>query len=145
MAAKVEIQGLDKLKAALKTLPQEMRAATLRDIARKPAAVAAGQARKLFPYGSSGKTVRTIGTLKVKDNRQTYVQVGFRGRSLGYIYISKNVIQRNKRGSIKGTPWLFHRAGDMVTAEGTRMLRTDLGKVMARHLKKFGYQPRISL
>lgn len=145
MAANVEIQGLEQLKRALSSLPQEMKAPVLRDISRTPAAKAASIARKLFPYGSSGKTVRTIGVLKVKNTRQTFVEVGFRGRSLGYIYISKSVIQRKKRGSVKGTPWLFHRSGDMIAGEATRGLRTDLGKVMARHFKKFGYAPRMRL
>jgi hypothetical protein len=145
MAGKVEIQGLDQLKRALTSLPQNMQAPILRDISRTPAAKAASIARKLFPYGNSGKTARTIGTLKVKNAKQTFMEVGFRGRSLGYIYISKNVISRKKRGSVKGTPWLFHRSGDMITAEGTRQMRMDLGKVMARHFKKFGYAPRMSL
>ena len=145
MAGKVEIQGLDQLKRALTSLPQNMQAPVLRDIARKPAAKAAGIARRLFPYGSTGKTARTIGTLKVKNSKQPFVEVGFRGRSLGYIYVSKSVINRKKRGSIKGTPWLFHRSGDMISGETTRELRADLGKVIARHFRKYGYTPRIGL
>ena len=145
MAGKVEIQGMEQLKRALTSLPKEMRAPILRDVARTPAAKAASIARKLFPYGDTGKTVRTIGILKVKNPMQTFLEIGFSGRTFGYIYVSRNIISRQNRGSIKGTPWLFHRAGEMITAEGTRQMRMDLGKVMARHFKKFGYAPRMSL
>lgn len=145
MPAKVEIVGLDKLKRALVSIPQDMRAPILRDIARKPASQAAGIARRLFPYGNTGKTVRTIGVLKVKNGRQPYVEVGFRGRSLGYIYISKSTIQRAKRGTIKGTPWLFHRSGDMIMSSAKRQMKVELGGVIARHLRKYGYSPRMRL
>ncbi len=136
----VEIQGLDTLKLALRSLPENLRPAVLRDIARKPASKAASVSRQLFPYGDSGKTARTIGTLKVKNSKQTFVEVGFRGRSLGYIYVSKNVISRDKRGTIKGTPWLFKRAGTML---GTRELKTDVSKVIGKHFRKYGYKPAL--
>lgn len=133
----VEIQGLDTLKMALRSLPEKLHAPVLRDISRKPATKAAGISRQLFPYGDSGKTARTIGVLKVKNSKQTFVEVGFRGRSLGFIYISKNVISRTNRGTVTGTPWLFKRAGQML---GTRELKTDIGRVIGRHFRRYGYK-----
>jgi hypothetical protein len=140
--AQVEIQGLDKLKRALTGLPRELRAPVLREIAKKPAAKAASIARRMFPYGDTGATVKTIGVLKVKHPDQTYVSVGFRGRSLGYIYISAPTITRHKRGTIKGTPWLFDRAGEAMRATGMREMKIDLSRAMARYLRRFGYTVR---
>lgn len=137
--AKVEIIGLDKLQRALRGLPVEVRAPVLRDIARKPAGRAASLARQLFPYGDSGATIRTIGVTKVRDQRQTFVEVGFRGRSLGYIYISGSTIHRRLRGTIKGTPWLFERAGNMLKGSLKKDLNIDLSKVIARYLRRYGY------
>jgi hypothetical protein len=139
---KVEIIGLENLKAALKSLPLEMRAPTLRAIATKPAQRAAAIARALFPYGKSGRTARTIGVMKVRDKRQPYVEVGFRGQSLGYIYVSKNVVTRKKRGSVKGVPWLFHRSGDRIEGGTKNELKVNLTRVMARQLKRYGYSMR---
>ena len=140
---KVEILGLENLKAALtRSIPAELRPGLLRAIATKPAQRAAAIARALFPYGASGRTVRTIGVIKVKNAKQPYVEVGFRGQSLGYIYVSKSVIQRAKRGTIQGTPWLFHRAGDRIEAPGKQEMKVDMSRAIAKALKKHGYAMR---
>ena len=141
--AKIEIQGLDKLKSALKSLPRDLQPMILRDIARKPAQRAAQVARQLQPIGDSGATGRTIGVRKVSNPRQTYVEVGYRGRSLGHIYMSGPTITRSKRGSVKGFPWLFKTTGEQVRASGKSMLKADLSKVIGRSLRKRGYRPRI--
>lgn len=138
----VEILGLDKLKRALAGMPEATRAPILRSIARRPASKAASVARQLFPYGDTGVTVRTIGTLKTRDPRQTFVEVGFKGRSLGYIYISKEVITREGRGSVKGTPWLFDRAGQVIRNAAKTEMKIDISRVMARYLKRYGYTMR---
>jgi hypothetical protein len=139
----VEIIGLENLKAALtRSIPAELRPALLRAIATKPAQRAAAIARALFPYGSTGRTVRTIGVMKVKNAKQPYVEVGFRGQSLGYIYVSKAVITRKKRGSVKGTPWLFHRAGDRIEGTGKNEMKVDISRAIAKSLKKHGYAMR---
>lgn len=142
MSGKVEIQGLDNLKAALKSLPPSMQPAILRAIATKPAQRASALARALFPYGDTGRTARTIGVIKVKNPKQPYVEVGFRGQSLGYIYISGPQINREKRGSIKGVPWLFHRSGDQMEGTITRELKVDLSRKIAQQFKKYGYSPK---
>jgi hypothetical protein len=142
---KVEIVGLEKLQKMLNTLAPELKPPILREIARKPAQRAAAIARKIFPYGDKGGTVRSIGTLKVKNGKQTFVQVGFRGKSKGYIFISKDIISRRNRGTIKGTPWLFHRAGDLINASGKTEMKADISKVIARHFRKSGYKPTMRL
>lgn len=138
----VEIQGLDNLKQALSSLPKELQPAILRAIAQRPAQRAAALARALFPYGNTGKTARTIGVIKVKDARQPYVEVGFRGQSLGYIYVSAPVIERKKRGSIKGVPWLFHRSGEQMEGTIKRGMSVDISKKIAQNLRKYGYTVR---
>jgi len=143
MANNVEIIGLDNLKAALnRSIPAELRPGILRAIATKPAQRGAAIARALFPYGNTGRTVRTIGVIKVKNPKQPYVEVGFRGQSLGYIYISAPVINRKKRGSVKGTPWLFGRAGDQIKSSGKSEMKVDMSRAIAKALKKHGYTMR---
>jgi hypothetical protein len=138
--AKVEIIGLGKLREALsKGLPSDMTPYVLREIARKPALSASRVARDLMPIGETGATSRTIGVRKVNNNKQTFVEVGFRGRSLGHIYISGDTITRKGRGSVKGFPWLFVRTGSAVKVSGTAELKMDMSKLIARGLKKRGY------
>ena len=141
--AKIEIRGLEKLKNTLKSLPKDLQPRILQDIARKPAMRASAVARTLQPIGDSGATARTIGIRKIRSPRQTFVEVGYRGRSLGHIYMSGPVIYRNKRGSVKGFPFLFKHTGEQVRTSGRMMLKTDLSKVIGRSLRKRGYRPRI--
>ena len=137
--SKVEIIGLEKLKAALKSLPEDMRPMVLRDIARKPALKGAQAARAFMPIGDTGATAKTIGVIKVKNAKQTFVEVGFRGRSLGHIYMSGATITRSKRGTVKGFPWLFNKSGEAIKSSGKMELKTDMSKLIARGLKKRGY------
>ena len=141
--AKIEIQGLDRLKAALRSLPKDLQPAVLRDIARKPAMRASAVARQLQPIGDTGATGRTIGVRKVSNPRQTFVEVGYRGRSLGHIYMSGPTITRRKRGTVKGFPWLFKVTGEQTRASGKSMLKADISKVIGRSLRRKGYRPRI--
>jgi hypothetical protein len=138
--AKVEIVGLNELKYALaKGLPSDMTPYVLREISRKPAQSASKVARDLMPIGETGATGRTIGVRKVNNQKQTFVEVGFRGRSLGHIYISADTISRRGRGTVKGFPWLFRRTGEAVKVSGKTELRKDIGVLIARSLKKRGY------
>ena len=141
--AKIEIQGLDRLRGALKSLPKDLQPRILQDIARKPAMRASAIARTLQPIGDTGATGRTIGIRKIRSPRQTFVEVGYRGRSLGHIYMSGPTITRNKRGTIKGFPFLFKRTGEQVRASGRMSLKADLSKVIGRSLRRRGYRPRI--
>lgn len=142
--AKIEIVGLDKLKHALsRGLPGDLTPIVLRDIARKPASRAAAVARQLQPIGDSGATARTIGLRKVFNPRQTFVEVGYRGRSLGHIYMSGPIITRHKRGTVKGFPWLFKTTGEKLRASGKKELKVDISKVIGRSLRRRGYRPNL--
>lgn len=137
--ANIEIKGLDRLRLALNSVPQEIRPMVLRAIATKPAQRAAAEARRLQPIGDTGRTARTIGILKVKNPNQTFVEVNYKGRSLGHIYTSAESITRRGRGTIKGFPKLFHWAGDVVRDSAKKEMKVDVTKVMVRGLRKFGY------
>ncbi len=136
--ASVELLGADKLIRVLKELTtDDMRPFVLREIARRPAMKAAQIARNLMPIGETGETARTIGILKVKNPKWTFVEVGFRGRSLGHIYMSGAVIRRQKRGSVKGFPWLFEKTG--TASQGLRgAMKVDVTKVFVRAFKRRG-------
>lgn len=138
--AKVEIVGLGKLQQALsRGLPSDLTPYVLREIARKPAQSASRVARDYMPIGDTGATGRTIGVRKVANAKQTFVEVGFRGRSLGHIYISGETITRKGRGTVKGFPWLFRKTGEAVKVSGKAELKMDMSKLIARGLKKRGY------
>lgn len=136
--AKVEILGLDRVKACLSSLSDDMRPYALRDLARKPALRAANIARQMQPIGDTGQTAKTIGILKVKNTKQPYVEVDYRGRSLGHIYTSGETIKRSKRGTLKGFPRLFTRAGDAIKSSGKAEMKADLTKVFVRAFRKRG-------
>lgn len=136
--AKVEILGLDKLKAVLSQVPRDMQPSILRDLARRPASKAASIAKGLQPIGDSGATAKTIGNRRVRNSRQPYLEVGYRGRSLGHIFVSRDSITRKNRGTIKGYPWLFTRAGQIMSSTGKAELKRDLTMVFVRAFKKRG-------
>ncbi len=138
--SKIEIVGLDTFRRALNSLPSEVRPPVLRDLARKPATRAANEARRLQPIGNTGQTARTIGIQKVRNSKQPYVEVGYRGRSLGNIYTSGETITRHGRGTIKGFPQLFHRAGDLVLSSALSEMKIDITKVLVRGMRKYGYR-----
>lgn len=137
--AKVEIQGLEKLKQVLRAIPDDMRPSVLREIAKKPASRAASISRQMQPIGDSGATAKTIGMLRVRSQRQPYQEVGYRGRSLGHIYTSGTTISRRGRGVIKGFPWLFRKAGDTIASSAKAEMKADLTKLFIRSFKKRGY------
>lgn len=136
--AKVEILGLDRLKGVLNALPNDMRPYLLRDLARKPANRASGIARQLQPIGDTGATAKTIGVIKVKNSKQPFVEVGYRGRSLGHIYISGERISRKNRGTVKGFPWLFKKTGDQIGSSARAEMKADVTKVFVRAFKNRG-------
>lgn len=136
----IEILGLETFKTALNSLPSAIGPPTLRKIAAPVANRAAAEARRMQPIGLTGATARTIGTLKVRNSRQPFVEVGYRGRSLGHIYTSGTVITRSGRGSVKGFPQLFHKAGDNVKASGITQMKVDITKVLVGQMRKYGYR-----
>lgn len=140
--ANIEIIGVDKFKRALNSLPGEIRPMICRGVATKPAQRAAAVARRLQPIGSTGQTARTIGVLRVKNSNQPFVEVNYKGRSLGHIYTSGETITRSKRGTIKGFPNIFHKAGDEIRGSAQKEMNIDLTKILVRGLKKYGYAPK---
>ena len=140
MARNIEILGLEKLKTALSAMPEEMRPYVLREISRGPAQKAVVEARRLQPIGETGQTARTIGILRVKNPRQTWVEVSYKGRSLGHIYTSAESITRRGRGTIKGFPSIFKEAGENIRSGAVIEMKKDLTKVFVRGMKKFGYR-----
>eukprot|EP00919_Chromeraceae_sp_WS-2016_P068471 GHVR01162162.1.p1 GENE.GHVR01162162.1~~GHVR01162162.1.p1 ORF type:complete len:142 (-),score=10.42 GHVR01162162.1:180-605(-) len=140
--ANIEIVGVDKFRFALGSLPGECRPVVCRQVANKPAQYAAAEARRMQPIGSTGKTARTIGILRVRNAQQPYVEVNYKGRSLGHIYTSGTTITRSGRGSVKGFPNIFHRAGDNVRGKAQREMKVDMTNILVRALKKYGYSPK---
>lgn len=141
---RIEIQGLSEFNHFLKsTLPDEVRPSVIRAIARKPALKAVRVARALQPIGDTGQTARTIGILKVSNTQQTWVEVGYKGRSLGHIFTTPRKqlewVVRRGRGKIKTFMWLFKRAGDTISSEASRDMSTDITNVMVRAFKRKGF------
>lgn len=91
------------------------------------------------PIGDSGRTASTIGILRVANPMQTWVEVGYKGRSLGHIYTSKSLIVRYKRGTLKGFPWIFQRAGDNIQGEAVNDMGKDITNILVRAFRKRGY------
>jgi len=137
---KIEITGLSEFNHFLRSsLPDEVRPLVIRQIARRPALKAVQEARRLQPIGDTGKTASTIGIMRVANPMQTWVEVGYKGRSLGNIYTSRNLIVRYKRGTIKGFPWIFQRAGDNIQGEAMNDMGKDITNVLVRAFRKRGY------
>lgn len=140
MARDIEIVGLAELDRALRgVVNDDMRPMVIREIARKPAQKAVIVARRIQPIGDTGKTAQTIGILRVKNARQNFVEVGYRGRSLGHIYTSAESIVRYKRGTIKGFPSIFKQAGEQIGDVIRKDLRVDLTSVFVRGMRRRGY------
>ncbi len=137
--SKIEIMGVDRFRTALNSLPSEVRPLILRQVATKPAQRAAAVARRLQPIGETGRTARTIGIMKVRNGNQPYVEVNYKGRSLGHIYTSGETITRTKRGTVKGFPNIFHKAGGEIRTSAMREMNVDVTRILVRGLKKFGY------
>lgn len=141
MARDIEIQGLDKLQQALRGVNQEFRPYILRTIATKPARKAVMAAKHLQPIGETGQTAGTINVLRPRNHAQTWVEVGYKGRSLGHIYTSGETIVRHKRGTLKGFPTLFKRAGEQVGSVILKELSVDLTSLFVRYMRRRGYRP----
>lgn len=141
---KIEIQGLSEFNRFLSTqVPNEVRPSIIRGIARKPALKAVYEARRLQPIGETGQTARTIGILRVRDQRQTWVEVGYKGRSLGHIFTTPKkqleYVVRRKRGRIKTFMWLFERAGQNISSVARNDIKTDITNILIRAFRRKGY------
>ena len=144
---KIEIQGLSEFNRFLKTtVPDEVRPTIIRAIARKPALKAVHEARRLQPVGETGVMASTIGILRVKDPRQTWVEVGYKGRSKGHIFTTpKKQLQfvrhtsKTDKWKIQTFMWLFQRAGDNISSVARNDIKTDITNILVRAFRRRGF------
>ena len=136
MANNIEITGIDDIRRALNSLPESVRPYVLRQIAQKPAQRAVVEARRLQPIGETGATTRRIGILRIKYSNQTVVEVAYKG-GLGNIYTSAETISRSGRGSVKGFPTLFKKAGENIRSVAESEMKVDVTAVMVRSMKRY--------
>jgi hypothetical protein len=144
---KIEIKGLSEFNRFLSTtIPDEVRPSIIRGIARKPALKAVHEARRLQPVGDTGQMARTIGILRVANPRQTWVEVGYKGRSKGHIFTTPKKqleyvrhTKKKDKWKIKTFMWLFERAGQNISDVARNDIRTDITNIMVRAFRRKGY------
>lgn len=144
---KIEIQGLSEFNRFLSTtVPNEVRPSIIRGIARKPALKAVHEARRLQPVGDTGQMARTIGILRVKDPRQTWVEVGYKGRSKGHIFTTpkKQLLvvrhtRKKDRWKINTFMWLFERAGQNISSVARNDIKSDITNILVRAFRRRGF------
>jgi hypothetical protein len=138
----IEIQGLDQLQRALKGLPEEVNASVIRNIARKPANKIVSLARKKFTRNKTGRTKRSFGILKIKNQKQKFLEIGVKGRSLAWIHLSGAVGRKKKSGAktgdIDALGNIFQDAAGEVGATVTKEMSVDIGKIIGKGLRKYG-------
>ncbi|HYG02108.1 MAG TPA: hypothetical protein VD927_06650 [Chryseosolibacter sp.] len=139
----VELDGLKELRILFEKMPEEVDASVVRNIARKPANKIAAWARKKFRFKKSGKSKRSIGILKVKSLKQTFLEIGVKGRSLAYIFMFWRGIERKKKsgastGEIEGTGNVIQEAAGELETSATKEIAVDISKVIAKAVKRYG-------
>jgi hypothetical protein len=139
--SKIEIQGLDELRKAFKNVPEELEASVIRAIARKPGNKIVSLARKLFKPKDTGVTKRTFGILRVKDNKQKFIEIGVKGRSLAWIFMHGAFNRKKKSGAstgdIKPIGNVIQEAAGKLESAVTKEIAVDLNKTIARGLKRY--------
>jgi hypothetical protein len=139
--SKIEIQGLDELRKAFKNVPEELEASVIRAIARKPGNKIVSLARKLFKPKDTGVTKRTFGILRVKDNKQKFIEIGIKGRSLAWIFMQGAFNRKKKSGAstgdIKPIGNVIQEAAGKLESAVTKDIAVDLNKTIARGLKRY--------
>lgn len=142
--AKVEIVGIEKLRDTLKGFDKELESSIIRNIARKVSNPLIKAARVNTPI-KTGRTRRTIGVLKVKNRKQPFIEIGFRGQSLGYLFIKGTKDRRSKNGKTwKGVKAydMFEKASEQAGNHTKKEYNLEIGKVIAKHLRRKGYKVR---
>jgi hypothetical protein len=139
--SKIEIQGLGELQKALSNLPQEIEASVVRNIAKKPGNRVVSLARRLFTPKKTGVTKRSFGILKIKDSKQMFIEIGVKGRSLAWIFLSGTHGRKKKSGArtgdIKAIGNVFQEAAGQLDTSVTKEMSVELSKVIAKGLKKY--------
>lgn len=136
----IEIQGMQQLTKMLDGMDKELSASVIRNVARKPANRVVSTARKLFPYRKTGTTKRTFGILKLANKAQRYLEIGVKGRSLAWIFMSGATNRKQKKtgretGDIKPIGNILFDAAEQ--SQGiTKEIAVDLNKVIAKYINR---------
>lgn len=142
--SKIEIVGLKDLTKCLEHLPQEVNASGIRNVARKPANKIVSLARKLFTYKDTGVTKKSFGILKVKDQKQTFLEIGVKGRSLAWIFMlgAKNRQKKSGAGTGDIAPIgnVIQKAAGDIGKSGLSEMEVDLTKAIAKAVRKYGFR-----
>ena len=136
----IEIQGMDELVKMLDGMDKELSASVIRNVARKPANRVVAAARRLFPYRKSGATKRTFGILKINNKGQRFLEVGVKGRSLAWIFMSGAKNRKHKKtgkqtGDIKPIGNILWDAASQ-SQEATKEIATDINKVISKYINR---------
>jgi hypothetical protein len=137
----IEIQGLEEVKRALSEVPGALNASATRNIVRKPANKIAAFARKLFTVKDTGKSKRSLKILKVRDKKQTFLEIGVSGRSLAWIFMlgakDRQKTSGASTGDIQPIGNVIKEAGDKMRSETLEMIAKDCKAVIEKVLKKY--------
>ena len=137
----IEIQGLNELMRAFDNVPKEVGPSVIRNVARKPANRVVAIARKLFPFKDTGTTKRSFGILKVSDKMQKFLEVGVKGRSLAWIFMS-GASNRQKEsgastGDIRPIGNILFDAAEQASGVQKELQQVELSKVIAKAFKRY--------
>jgi ethanolamine utilization microcompartment shell protein EutL len=138
----IQIEGLEELQRAFKNVPEEVNASVIRNIARKPANKVVSLARKMFTIKKSGASKRSLGILKVKNNKQKFIEIGIKGRSLAYIFMFWKGMERKKKsgastGEIKPVGNVIQEAAGQLQSQVNKEISVDITKVIAKAIKRY--------
>lgn len=137
----IQIEGLNELMSAFENMPKELGPSVIRNISRKPANRVVSAVRKIFPYKKTGKTKRSFGILKVKDKFQKFLEIGVKGRSLAWIFMSGAYSRKTKKGKETGdiNPIgnLLPKAAEMVATQASKEIVVDINKVIGKTFKRY--------
>lgn len=137
----IEIDGLKELQRALSEVPAAIAPSVIRNISRKPAAKIVSVVKKSFKPKDTGKTKRSFGVLKISNRKQTFVEVGVKGRSLAWIFMKGTGDRKKKNGastgSIEPLGNLLHKALESCKSEAVSIMMANYRGVIDKVLKKY--------
>jgi hypothetical protein len=137
----IEIEGLTELRKALENVPKEVEASVIRNIARKICNKIVSLARKLFTIKVTGFTKRSFGILKVRNRKQTFMEVGVKGRSLAWIFMHGAKDREKKSGAetgdIKPIGNVIQKAAGKLENASIREIKVDITKTIFKAIRKY--------
>lgn len=137
----IEIQGIEELRKAFANVPKEIEASVIRNIARKPGNKIISLARHLLP-ANTGQSARSLGFLKISDPKQTFIELGIKGRSLAYIFMFWKDKERFKdsgasTGRISSPGNVIDRAARQLQNSTIREMKIDITRTIAKAFKRY--------